>query len=107
MFVRALTRKIREKEMNVRVNDELVRTQYVILNILKMAKATNHMQSMTLDEISEREGRSKKNTLYKHIRILQERGYIELGAKVEKAYGYYLSKSALELLNKYTNMEEK
>lgn len=90
----------------ITVNEELVRTQYVIMNILKSNGATNHMRSMTLTEISEQEGRSKPNTLYKHIRILQSRGLIESGAKVERASGYVLSKSGIDLIEKFTDTEE-
>ncbi len=88
------------------MNSELTRTEYVILNILKNGKATNHMQSMTIGEISEQEKRSKTNTLYKHILILQKKGYVEKGAKVERAYGFYINQDALALLDKYSNMEE-
>ncbi len=87
------------------MNSELTRTEYVILNILKNGKATNHMQSMTISEISEQERRSKTNTLYKHILMLKEKGYVEKGAKVERAYGFYINQEALELLDKYSNME--
>lgn len=90
----------------IRVYNELVRTQYVILNILQTHKATNHMKSLTLEEIAEYEGRSKPNTIYKHIRILIDKRLVEHGAKVERANGYILSKSGLELITKYKNMEE-
>lgn len=88
------------------MDNNLVRTQYVIMNILRMKGALNHMRSSTLAEIAEQEGRNKPNTLYKHIRNLQEQGFVELGAKVERANGYYLSESGLELLKKYMNTEE-
>ena len=88
------------------MDGNLVRTQYVIMGILKNGKATNHMRSMTLYEIAEQEGRSKTNTLYKHIRILEEKGLIEPGAKVERSNGYFLSKSGMKLLEKYSDMEE-
>lgn len=88
------------------MNGELVRTQYVILNILKSCKATNHMRSMTLAEICEQEGRSKPNTIYKHIRTLEAKGLVESGAKVERAFGYILSKSGQELIKNFTDTEE-
>lgn len=86
--------------------DGIVRTQYVIMNILRSNKATNYMKSMTLEEIQEVEGRNKPNTLYKHIRILQEKGLVETGAKVERANGYFLNEAGLELLKKFDDMEE-
>lgn len=88
------------------MNDELVRTQYVILNLLRTGKATNFIKSMTLAEISEQEGRNKPNTLYKHIKILQDKGLVQLGAKAERAYGYYLSEAGMQLLKKYDDMED-
>lgn len=69
--------------MVITVYEGIVRTQYVIMNILRKNKATNYMKSMTLEEISDEEGRNKSNTIYKHIRILQEKKLVEIGAKVE------------------------
>lgn len=88
------------------MNEELVRTQYVIMRILRTNKATNYIRAMTVTEISEQEGRNKSNTLYKHIRILQKRKLVESGVKVERANSYFISKSGLELLKKYDDMEE-
>lgn len=88
------------------MNEELVRTQYVIMRILRTNKATNYIRAMTVTEISEQEGRNKSNTLYKHIRILQKRKLVESGVKVERANSYFISESGLELLKKYDGMEE-
>lgn len=85
---------------------DIVRTQYVIMNILRTHKATNYMKSMTLEEISNEEGRNKINTLYKHIRILQSKKLVELGAKVERANGYFLSEAGMKLLCTYDDKEE-
>lgn len=90
----------------ITVHEGIVRTQYVIMNILRSNKATNYMKSMTLEEIQEVEGRNKPNTLYKHIRILQEKKLVEIGAKCERANGYYLSETGLKLLSQYDDMEE-
>lgn len=90
----------------ITVYDGIVRTQYVIMNILRANKATNYMKSMTLEEIQEEEGRNKPNTLYKHIRILQEKKLIESGAKVERANGYFLNEAGVELLKRFDDMEE-
>lgn len=86
---------------------DLVRTQYVIMKILKKRKAFNHMRSMTLSEIAELEGRNKPNTLYKHLRILENKNLVMPGAEVERANGYILSKEGLKLLNEFDDMEGK
>ncbi len=87
------------------MNEELVRTQYVIMRILRTNKATNYIRAMTVTEISEQEGRNKPNTLYKHIKILQKRKLVEPGVKVERANSYFISVLGLELLKKYDDME--
>ena len=92
--------------MVIRMYENIVRTQYVIMNILRSNKAVNYMKSMTLEEIAEVEGRNKPNTLYKHIRILQEKELVETGAKCERAFGYFLSEEGLKLLSKYDDAEE-
>lgn len=88
------------------MNEELVRTQYVIMKILRKQKATNHMKSMTLKEIAKNEKKNKTNTLYKHIRILEKRNLVKSGAKAERANGYYLSEDGLKLLKKYDDAED-
>ena len=88
------------------MDENLVRTQYVIMKILKTQKATNHMKSLTINEIAKNERKNKPNTLYKHIRILEEKNLIKSGAKVARANGYYLSKEGLQLLKKYEDVEE-
>lgn len=98
--------RIIKRKKVIRLNDELVRTQYVIMRILRTEKATNFIRAMTLEEISEEEGRNKPNTLYKHIKILQKRKLVEPGIKVERANSYFLSESGMELLKKYDDVEE-
>ena len=88
------------------MDENLVRTQYVIMKILKTEKATNHMKSLTINEIAKNERKNKPNTLYKHIRILEEKNLIKSGAKVARANGYYLSEDGLQLLKKYEDVEE-
>lgn len=88
------------------MDENLVRTQYVIMKILKTEKATNHMKSLTINEIAKNERKNKPNTLYKHIRILEEKNLIKSGAKVARANGYYLSEDGLQLLKKYEDAEE-
>lgn len=88
------------------MNDELVRTQYVIMRILRTNKATNYIRGMTVTEISDKEGRNKPNTLYKHIKILQKRKLVESGVKVERANSYFINELGMELLKQYDDVEE-
>ena len=88
------------------MNEELVRTQYVIMQLLRKNKATNCIRGMTAIELSEQEGRNKPNTLYKHIKILEKRNLVESGVKVERANCNYINELGLELLKKYDDMEE-
>lgn len=90
----------------IRVNKELVKTQYVIMQLLRKNRATNCIRGMTATELSEQEGRNKPNTLYKHIRILEKRNLVESGVKVERANSYFINELGLELLKKYDDMEE-
>lgn len=89
------------------MENKLVRTQFVIMKILKDRGAINYMRSITLNEIADKEGRNKVNTLYKHIRGLESNGLVKQGAKNERANAYYLSDEGLELLKKYENVEER
>ena len=90
----------------IRMNENLVRTQYVIMKILKSKKATNYMKSMTINEIAKNEKKNRPNTLYKHVLILEKRNLVKSGAKAERANGYYLSEEGLVLLKKYDDVEE-
>lgn len=82
------------------MEDNLNRIQYVILNIMKKSKAVDHMHSMSCNEICVLEKRSKVTTIYKHIRILEQKGYVQKGAKIERAFGYILTEKALAMLPK-------
>lgn len=77
---------------------ELNRIQYVILNIMKKNDALDSMRSMSCNEISDYEKHSKVCTIYKHMRILESYGLVRKGAKVERAFGYVLTKEAIKLL---------
>lgn len=85
---------------------DLNRIQYVILNILKKNGAMDHMHSMSCNEICEIEKRSKVTTIYKHIRILEEYGYVKQGARIERANGYILTEQGIAILPKTEVMEE-
>ncbi len=87
------------------MEDNLNRIQYVILNIMRKRKAIDHMHSMSCNEICEIEKRCKVTTIYKHIRILENLGYVKRGAKIERAFGYILTAKAVDILPK-EEMEE-
>ncbi len=87
------------------MEDNLNRIQYVILNIMRKRKAVDHMHSMSCNEICEIEKRCKVTTIYKHIRILENLGYVKRGAKIERAFGYILTAKAVDILPK-EEMEE-
>ena len=76
------------------------------MKILKDFGAINYMKSITLNEIAEKEGRNKINTLYKHMRGLENKGLVNRGAKFERAYAYYLSEHGVKLLKNYENVED-
>ena len=82
------------------MEDNLNRIQYVILNIMRKRKAVDHMHSMSCNEICEIEKRCKVTTIYKHIRILENMGYVKRGAKIERASGYILTAKAINMLPK-------
>ena len=77
---------------------DLNRIEYVIINIMLKNFATDHMHSMSCEEICDIEGRSKISTIYKHIRKLEGLGLVTKGAKIERAYGYILTKEGINLL---------
>lgn len=86
----------------------LSRIQYVILHNMRKQKAIHQMRSMSCNEICNiMENRFKVTTIYKHIRILEERGYVEKGAKIERAYGYILTDKAIGILPDTEKEEEK
>ena len=74
----------------------LNRIQYVILSILRKNKADSPMLSMSCNEIAEIEKYDKPSTIYKHLRILENLGYVERGAKVERATGYIITAAGLK-----------
>ena len=81
------------------MEDNLNRIQYVILHSMRKQKAIHQMRSMSCKEICDiMENRFKVTTIYKHICILENHGYVEKGAKIERAYGYILTQKALNIL---------
>lgn len=81
------------------MEDNLNRIQYVIMHSMRKQKAIHQMRSMSCKEICDiMENRFKVTTIYKHICILESYGYVEKGAKIERAYGYILTQKALDIL---------
>lgn len=76
----------------------LNRIQYVILSILKNKKADSPMMSMSCNEIADIEKNDKPSTIYKHLRILENYGYVARGAKIERATGYIITEAGLKVL---------
>ena len=76
----------------------LNRIQFLILIILRNYKADSPMLSMSCYEIAVIEKFDKPSTIYKHIRILKNLGYVERGAKVERATGYIITAAGLKIL---------
>ena len=67
---------------------------------MRKKKALDHMHSISCNEIREIENQSAVTTIYKHICILEKNGYVEKGAKIERAFGYILTQKALNILPK-------
>ena len=89
------------------MEENLNRIQYVILHNMRKQEAIHQMRSMSCKEICDvMENRFKVTTIYKHICILEKYGYIEKGAKIERAYGYVLTQKALNVLPKIKDGEE-
>ena len=90
------------------MDDNLNRIQYVILHNMRKQKAVHQMRSMSCKEICDiMENRFKITTIYKHICVLEKRGYVEKGAKIERAYGYILTEKALDILPEVGEEEDK
>ena len=85
---------------------DLNRIQYVKHNILKKNGATDHMHSMSCNEICEIENHCKVPTIYKHIRILEDYGYVTRGAKIERASGFILTEQGMNVFPKSTESME-
>lgn len=88
------------------MSHDLNRIEYVIINIMLKNFATDHMHSMSCEEICDIEGRSKISTIYKHIRKLKGLGLVTKGAKIERAYGYILTDKAIGMMPKSDNARE-
>ena len=91
-----------------KLDENLSRIQYVILHNMRKQKAVHQMRSMSCKEICDiMENRFKVTTIYKHVCILEKYGYVEKGAKIERAYGYILTEKALHILPEMDEEEDK
>lgn len=89
------------------MEDSLSRIEYAIMHNMRKQKAVHQMRSMSSKEICDiMENRFKVTTIYKHICILEKHGYVERGAKIERAYGYILTNKALDILPEVDEEEE-
>ena len=80
------------------MNRELNRISYIIMNMMLKSKAVDFMHSMSCAEIQERVRVIKTDTVYKYMKKLEKIGLVEKGAKVDRAYGYILTKEGINLL---------
>ena len=77
---------------------ELCRCSYVILGILRAAKAADRVHGLTISEIRGFERQSKPNTIHKKIKALESAGMISEGVKAGRAKTYYLTSAGADAL---------
>ena len=77
---------------------ELSRCSYTILGILNKRNAVDKIHGLTINEISKFEQVSKRNTIHKKVKELEENGFVLEGVKVARAKSYYLTKSGKSIL---------
>ena len=70
---------------------ELCRCSYLIMGILRAAKATDRIHGLTIGEISGFERQSKHNTIHKKVKELESSGLVCEGVKAGRAKTYYLT----------------
>lgn len=80
------------------MNKELNRISYIIMNTMLKSKAIDFMHSMSCMEIQEGVRVIKTDTVYKYMKKLEKFGFVEKGAKVDRAYGYILTQEGINLL---------
>lgn len=82
----------------MKLNKELNRISYILMNTMLKSKAVDFMHSMSCAEIQERVTVIKTDTVYKYMKKLEKFGFVERGAKVDRAYGYILTQEGISLL---------
>ena len=85
---------------------ELCRCSYVILGILRAAKAADRVHGLTIDEIRGFERQSKLNTIHKKIKELESFGMISEGVKAGRAKTYFLTNAGADILPGKYELEE-
>lgn len=106
LMIRDYQRRTKIHGGGKQLSQDLNRIEYVIINIMLKNYATDHMHSMSCEEIRDIEGRSKISTIYKHIRKLENLGLVTKGAKIERAYGYILTNKAIGMIPKSDKTKE-
>lgn len=77
---------------------ELSRCSYTILGILNKRKAIDKIHGLTINEISKFERVSKRNTIHKKIKELEEKGFVSEGVKAARAKTYYITEVGSNIL---------
>ena len=76
LMIRDYQRRTKIHGGGKQLSQDLNRIEYVIINTMLKNYATDHMHSMSCEEICDIEGRSKISTIYKHIRKLENLGLV-------------------------------
>lgn len=76
------------------------RTELLILKILKYEKATSKSSGMTLKEFPLDDLGVGANTLYKRLKVLEQKGLIQKGYKDSQAFTYFVTTDGLSILEK-------
>lgn len=77
---------------------ELSRCSYTILGILNKRNSIDKIHGLTINEISIFEKVSKRNTIHKKVKELEEKGFVSEGVKVARAKSYYLTELGRSIL---------
>ena len=78
----------------------LTRTDLWILAILREQQADNFMVAISVDELREvgADGIARI-TIYKHVKKLVKEGYVEAGAKADRASSFFITDKGKRILN--------
>lgn len=74
------------------------RIELLILKILKAEKATDMSSGMTLREFPLEDLEIEANTLYKKMKMLEQKGLVKKGYKDSQAFTYFVTREGLEIL---------
>lgn len=78
----------------------LTRTDLWLLAILREQQADNFMVGISIDELmaAGAEGIARI-TIYKHMKKLVKEGYVEVGAKADRASSFFITDKGKQILN--------